>query len=221
MIEVTAFDWVPDVARGYVKDLRVRWALEEAGLPYTERLIDLPQKLGPEHMQRQPFGQVPAFNDGTVDMFESGAIVLRIAEASPALMPADEAGRARVTSWAFAALNSIEPFVMNVSWTELFWPDEPWAPGYLKKAREMLDLRLGQLETWLAAREYLEGGRFTAGDLLMASVLRDLERHDTLPRFPAVEAYFRRCTGRAAFARALAAQLKALATGKAPEAVAG
>lgn len=221
MIEVTAFDWVPDVARGFVKDLRVRWALEEAGLPYTERLIDLQQKLGPEHMRRQPFAQVPAFNDGTVDMFETGAIVLRIAESAPELMPADEAGRARVASWAFAALNSIEPFVMNVSWTELFWPGEPWAPGYLKKAREMLDLRLSQLEIWLGGREYLEGGRFTAGDLLMASVLRDLERHDTLPRFPNVEAYFRRCIGRPAFARALEAQLKALATGKAPEAMAG
>lgn len=210
MREVTAYNWVPDVAQGHVKDLRVRWALEEAGLPYAERLIDHQQKLQPEHLKRQPFAQVPAYNDGAADMFESGAIVMRIAESSETLMPKDEAGRARTMSWAFAALNSIEPFVMKVSWTELFWPDAPWAPAYLVHARGMLGGRLAQLEQWLEGRDYLEG-HFTAGDLLMASVLRDLERHNILPGYPNVEAFMKRCTGRQAFARALEAQLKVFA----------
>lgn len=218
MREVTAFNWVPDVAQGYVKDLRVRWALEEAGLPYTQNLISLAEKQETAHLNRQPFGQVPVFRDNEVELFETGAIVLRIAESSDALMPKDTAGRGRTMSWAFAALNSIEPFVMKVSWTELFWPDAPWAPAYLVHARGMLGGRLAQLEQWLEGRDYLEG-RFTAGDLLMASVLRDLERHNILPGYPNVEAFMKRCTGRPAFARALEAQLKVFAASTPPQPV--
>lgn len=211
MREVTAYEWVPGVAQGFVKDLRVRWALEEAGLPYTERLISLEQKLEAAHLARQPFAQVPVYRDDQADLFESGAIVLRIAETSNALMPGDEAARARVTSWAFAALNSVEPFVANVTSTELFFAGEAWAPGYIVKARELLDMRLTRLADWMKDRDYLEGGRFTAGDLLMASVLRDLERHDVFDSYPGLADYCARCLARPAFKRALTAQLKVFA----------
>jgi glutathione S-transferase len=210
MREVTAYNWVPDFAQGFVKDLRVRWALEEAGLPYTERLIDHQQKLQPEYLKRQPFAQVPAYNDGAADMFESGAIVMRLAESSETLMPKDDAGRARTMSWAFAALNSVEPFVANVRNTELFHPDAPWAEGYLQAASQMAAGRIARVADWMKGRDYLEG-RFTAGDLLMASVLRELEGHALLAAHPALEAYVKRCTGRPAFARALEAQLKVFA----------
>lgn len=211
MREVTAYNWVPDFAQGFVKDLRVRWALEEAGLPYTERLIDHEQKLQPEHLARQPFAQVPVYRDEGVEMFESAAIVMHIAESSDALMPQAAASRARVMSWAFAALNSIEPHVMNVTGTQLFNADQPWAEGYLKSARGMLDMRLQQLSGWLNGRDYLEGGRFTAADLLMASILRELKRDGTLARFPGLDAYCERCIGRPAFRRAIEAQLKVFA----------
>lgn len=211
MREVTAYTWVPDFAQGFVKDLRVRWALEEAGMPYTERLIDHQQKLTPEHLARQPFAQVPVYRDEAGELFESGAIVLHIAEGSPALMPEDTAARARVTSWAFAALNSIEPHVANVTGTQLFHREAPWAEGYLESARAMMTARLKQLSRWLKARTYLEAERFTAADLLMASVVREIERDGGFERFPDLAAYCERCTARPAFTRALEAQLKVFA----------
>ncbi|ABI75767.1 glutathione S-transferase [Hyphomonas neptunium ATCC 15444] len=219
MREVTAYNWVPDFAQGFVKDLRVRWALEEAGLTYTERLIDHEQKLQPEHMARQPFAQVPVYKDDGVEMFESAAIVLHIAQGSDALMPKDAAARARVTSWCFAALNSIEPYVMNVTGTQLFHADAPWAEGYLASARGMLDMRLNQLSGWLKGQDYLEAGRFTAADLLMASVLRELERDGTLGHFPELEAYCQQCLSRPAFRRALEAQLAVFAKAEVPAGV--
>lgn len=215
MREVTAYNWVPDFAQGFVKDLRVRWALEEAGLPYTERLIDHEQKLQPEHLARQPFAQVPVYRDERVEMFESAAIVMHIAESSDALMP-PAASRARVMSWAFAALNSIEPFVMNVTGTQLFHAEAPWAAGYLENARAVLDQRLKRLSAWLETRKYLEAGQFTAADVLMASVLRELERDGTLAAHPVLEAYCQRCLSRPAFKRALEAQLAVFADAEVP-----
>ncbi|MFN7180176.1 glutathione S-transferase family protein [Hyphomonas sp.] len=210
MREVTAYTWVPDFAQGFVKDLRVRWALEEAGLAYAERLIDHEQKLQPEHLKRQPFAQVPVYRDDQVELFESGAIVMQIAEGSEALMPKDSAGRARTMSWAFAALNSVEPFVANVRITQLFHADAPWADGYMENAARMAAGRLARVADWLKGRDYLEG-RFTAGDLLMATVLREMEGHALLAAHPVLEAYVKRCTGRPAFGRALEAQLKVFA----------
>jgi len=207
MPEVTAYNWVPDFAQGFVRDLRVRWALEEAGTGYTENIIDHVEKLTPAYCKRQPFAQVPAYRDGPVDMFESGAIVLRIAEASDALMPRDEVGRARTASWVIAALNSVEPFVMNVRSAELFWADEPWAAGFGRKAGEMLKMRLQRLSDWLGPRDYLED-RFTAGDLMMACVLREVAGSKYLSPFPELESYHARCIERPAFSKALAAQLK-------------
>ncbi|AXE66235.1 glutathione S-transferase [Hyphomonas sp. CACIAM 19H1] len=216
MREVTAYTWVPDFAQGFVKDLRVRWALEEAGLPYTERLIDHQQKLMPDHLARQPFAQVPVYRDDRAELFESGAIVLHIAGGSPALMPEDAAARARVMSWAFAALNSVEPSVANVMGTRLFHGEAPWAAGYLESARAMMDARLKQLSRWLKGRNYLEAERFTAADLLMASVLREIERDGGFDRFPDLAAYCERCVSRPAFKRALEAQLSVFAGAEVP-----
>lgn len=207
MPEVTAYNWVPDFAQGFVRDLRVRWALEEAGIAYSENIIDHDEKLTPAYCRRQPFAQVPAYRDGPVDMFESGAIVLQIAEASEALMPTDAAARARAVSWVFAAMNSVEPFVMNVRMAELFWAEEPWAGQFGQKAADVLHTRLGRLSDWLGKKDYLED-RFTAGDLMMACVLREIAGSEHLAPFPELEAYCARCIARPAFKRALAAQLK-------------
>ena len=208
MPEVTAYNWVPEFAQGFVRDLRVRWALEEAGMAYSENIISLADNKTSEYLRRQPFAQVPAYRDGDVDMFESGAIVLRIAETSETLMPKDEVGRARTLTWVFAAMNSIEPQVMNVRMAELFWADEPWAGAFGVKAGEALHGRLARLADWLGQKDYLEG-RFTAGDLMMACVLREVAGSPHLAAFPELEAYCARCIGRPAFNRALEAQLKA------------
>ena len=210
MPEVTAYNWVPDFAQGFVRDLRVRWALEEAGIGYSEHLITLEENKSPGHLRRQPFAQVPAYRDGPVDMFESGAIVLRIAEGSEALMPKDEAGRARTVSWIFAAMNSVEPQVMNARMAEHFWADEPWAADFGRKAGEGLTGRLNRLSDWLSGKDYLEG-RFSAGDLMMACVLREIAGSEHLAPYPELEAYCARCLERPAFKRALAAQLKVFA----------
>jgi glutathione S-transferase len=207
-IHVSAFRWVPPFAQGYVRDLRVRWALEEAGLPYQATLID-PQIQKSEHYRNwQPFGQVPAYRDGAVEIFESGAIVLHIAWKSDALAPRDEAGRARVTTWVIAALNSIEPQVQNLVQLDVFHAGEAWTVERRPQAEAELSMRLAGLSKWLEGRDYLED-RFTAGDLMMTTVLRELVDSGVLARFPILDAYRRRCEARPAFARALEAQLQA------------
>lgn len=205
-ITVTAFRWVPPFARGLVKDLRVRWALEEAGLGYQTRLIDQEEKLGVAHLQRQPFGQVPVFEQGDLQLFESGAIVLHIARQFEALLPADSNASARAMTWAFAALSSIEPVVQRLAEIDLFHADESWAKARRPGAIEAVRTRLGQLSRWMEGREYLEAS-FSVGDLLMTTVLRDLRQTDLLAEFPVLDAYRIRCEGRPAFQRALAAQL--------------
>ncbi|HEY5107349.1 MAG TPA: glutathione S-transferase family protein [Caulobacteraceae bacterium] len=205
-IELTAFPWVPDFAQGYVRDLRVRWALEEAGLAYKAVLIDPPTKASEAYRQWQPFAQVPAYRDGTVEMFESGAIVLHIAARSEALAPADAAGRARVTTWVVAALNSIEPFAQNLIQLGAA-ADEAGAPGLRTQLETMLNERLEALSAWLEGKDYLEG-RFTAGDLIMTTVLRELVDDGVLARFANLDAYRARCEARPAFGRAMEAQMQ-------------
>lgn len=204
--QVTAFRWVPPFAQGFVRDLRVRWALEEAGETYEADLIDGQVQKSEDYRRRQPFGQVPAYRDGGVEMFESGAIVLHIAARSEALSPPDEAGRARMTSWVIAALNSIEPFVQNVVTLDVFHAGEAWTVERRPQAEAMLNQRLEGLSAWLGDKDYLED-RFTAGDLMMATVLRELADTDAFSRFPSLGAYVRRCTARPAFGRALKAQM--------------
>lgn len=206
-IHVSAFRWVPPFAQGYVRDLRVCWALEEAGLPYEATLIDGQLQKSGSYREWQPFGQVPAYRDDEVEMFESGAIVLHLAARSEALAPRDEAGRARVTTWVIAALNSVEPHVQNLVHLDVFHAGEAWTKERRPQAEAMLNGRLAALSAWLEGRDYLEG-RFTAGDLMMTTVLRELADTEVFSRFPLLDAYRRRCEARPASGRALEAQMR-------------
>jgi glutathione S-transferase len=207
-IEISAYDWVPPFARGLVRDLRIRWALEEAGLSYRQRLLDVRAQRPEDYLQEQPFGQVPAYSDSEVRMFESGAIVLHIAERSEALMPRDAQGRARATTWVLAALNSIEPFITMLIVIDVMNAGAEWAKAARPEVDKVLRLRLGQLSTWLGDREWLED-RFTVGDLMMATVLEALRHAGTLADFPSLAAFKTRCQARPAYQTALAAQLAA------------
>ena len=202
--EVAAFRWFPPFAQGFVRDLRVRWALEEAGLPYSATLIDLSSREG--YRAWQPFGQVPAYRDDEVEMFESGAIVLHIPAKSEALAPRDPAGQARMMTWVVAALNSVEPQAQNFIQLD-DRAEEEWAKARRAEVEADLVSRLTSLSAWLGDKDYLEG-RFTAGDLLMTCVLRELVDSGMLARFPNLDAYRARCEARPAFGVALEAQLQ-------------
>lgn len=206
MITVSAFRWVPDFARGLVRDLRVRWALEEAGLPYEAWLPGQDDKNSDTYRALQPFGQVPAYEEDGFVLFESGAIVHHIASKSDVLMPRDEKGRARTLSWMFAALNSIEPQIQNLTAIDLSHADKAWAQERRPAVLEMAQTRLAALSKWLEGRDYLED-RFTAADLLMTTVLRIPRHCDLVTSMPVLERYRLRCEARPAFKRALAAQM--------------
>ncbi|MDY6924513.1 MAG: glutathione S-transferase family protein [Pseudomonadota bacterium] len=208
MIQVTAFKWVPPFAQGSVRDIRVRWALEEAGLGYDDHLIGFEDQSTPAYRALQPFGQVPAYRDGQVEMFESGAIVLWIAQTSDALMPADPAGRAMVMTWLFAASNSVEPMVAELAGIDLFHADKAWARERRPEVEAQLRRRLADLQTALGARRWFANDRFSAADILMTHVLRDLRHTTLLADFPALADYVARAETRPAFKRALADQLK-------------
>jgi len=207
MITISAFKQVPDFAKGQVRDLRVRWALEEAGLAYETRLLEQGEQNQPDYRALQPFGQVPIFEEDGFVLFETGAIVLHIAERSEALLPADPHARARATQWLIAALNSIEPFVMNVAIIDLFYANEEWAKLRRPGAVEFAQRRLSALSNALGNREYLDGDRFTAGDLMMTTVLRILKHTDIVTSDKCLAAYIARCTARPAFQRAFDAQI--------------
>lgn len=207
MITISAFKWVPDFARGQVRDLRVRWALEEAGLPYTTRLLEQGDQDTPDYRALQPFGQVPIFEEDGFVLFESGAIVLHIGERSETLLPRDAGARARATQWLIAALNSIEPFVMNVTAIDVFYANEEWAKLRRPGAVEFVQRRLSALSTSLGDKPYLDGSRFTAGDLMMTTVLRILKHTDIVTSDRRLAAYVERCTARPAFQRGLEAQI--------------
>ena len=206
MITISAFKWVPPFAQGLVRDLRVRWALEEAGLPYQTRLIDPAVQASPDYRACQPFGQVPMFEEDGLVLFESGSILLHVAARTEALLPQDQKERARAVCWVFAALNSIEPFVQQLAEIDLFWPGEEWAKLHRPDVVNATERRLSELATWLGNREYLEG-RFTVGDLLMTTVLRILRHTDLMESAPRLKAYQARCEARPAFQRALGAQM--------------
>ena len=207
MIRISAFKWVPDFARGQVRDLRVRWALEEAGLPYETRLLGQGDGDAADYRAKQPFGQVPIFEEDGFVLFESGAIVLHIGERSEALLPKDAGARARATQWLIAALNSLEPFIMNVAAIDLFYANEEWAKLRRPGAVEFVQKRLAALSKSLGDKPYLDGGRFTAGDLMMTTVLRILKHTDIVMRDKRLAAYIERCTARPAFQRAFDAQI--------------
>jgi glutathione S-transferase len=209
MITISAYKWVPPQVRGLVRDLRPRWALEEAGIPYTEKLIGLGEDQASDwYRALQPFGQVPAMEEDGFKIFESGAIVLRIAQKSDVLMPKDEVSRLRTISWIFAAINSIEPPVQELALIQLAYADQEWTKARKPMLDEWITKRLAQLADVLDGKDWLEG-RFTAGDLMMVTVLRMLHTTDLLDKEPAIKAYVARGEARPAFQRALAAQLAA------------
>lgn len=201
---LTTYDWVPPPPRGLVRDLRVRWALEEAALPYRVENTSFRDR-GPDHFSAQPFGQVPWLTDGDLTIFESGAILLHLGEKSPALMPTDRSGRAQVLEWVIAALNSVEmatqPWVLfHFMGFAAEGPQAEFVDGFVKA-------RLSRMETVLAGREWLVGGGFSVADLLMADVLRPVDRFDGLAEYPACRAYLARAMSRPAFRKAHADQL--------------
>ncbi|HEX2815139.1 MAG TPA: glutathione S-transferase family protein [Phenylobacterium sp.] len=203
MITISAFRWVPEFARGRVRDLRARWALEEAGLPYRTRLLEQGDQDKPEYRAVQPFGQVPILEEAGETIFESGAIVLHIGERSETLLPKDPAARVRAVQWLIAALSSIEPHVMNVVVASV-QADQEWAKLRRQGAMDFALHRLSSLAAHLGDKPYLDGDHFTAGDLMMVTVLRILPDLIVDER---LKAYVERCTARPAFQRALAAQM--------------
>ena len=207
MITLIAFRSVPPFAQGLVRDLRVRWALEEAGIPYQERLIGPEDQNTAAYRAIQPFGQVPAIETEGLTLFESGAIVFHIADRSEALMPSQADGRARTSAWMFAALNSVEPSIMKLVDIDLFNAGAAWAEARRPAAVDAVQKRLTDLEGWLAGRDYLEG-RFTAGDLLMTTVLRILRHTNIVSERPALLTYQTHCEARPAFKKALADHLR-------------
>ena len=207
MITISAFKWVPDIAKGQVRDLRARWALEEAGLPYQTRLLQPGDQDKPEYRMLQPFGQVPILMEDGLVLFESGAIVLHIGERSETLLPKEAGARARAIQWLVAALNSVEPCVMNVALIDFIYANEQWAKLRRPGAVEFVQRRLAALSNSLGDEPFLDGERFTAGDLVMATVLRILKNTDIVSRDARLAAYLERCTSRPAFKRALDAQL--------------
>jgi glutathione S-transferase len=200
---LTTFDWVPETPRGFVRDLRVRWALEEAGLPYRVESVPFRDR-GTHHFSHQPFGQVPWLTDGDISIFESGAILLHLGERSDALMPADPRGRSEVLEWLFAALNSVE--MASLPWSLFkFSGDIVDTPGR-KHLDQFLNARLQHMERVLAGREWL-AGTFSVADILMADVLRLVDRFDGLAGHPACRDYVARATARPSFVKAHADQM--------------
>src|SRR5262245_9561549 len=206
-IEITAFEWVPDFAKGVVRDLRARWALEEAGLDYRVRLLG--QQRPADYLLEQPFDQVPVLKDGEVHIFESGAIAQYIGAQSEALLPRDSQGKYRAIQWTYAALNSVEPALMNLLLIDLFFTGEEWAKLRRPGAEEFARLKLKRVSDWLGDKQWLEGSRFTIGDLLMVTVLRFLRHTELVAEFPNLADFVRRGEARPAFQRALADQLAA------------
>ena len=204
-IEITAFRWVHEFAQGVVRDLRVRWALEEAGLDYRVRLLDQERPL--EYLREQPFDQVPCFSDGKVRIFETGAIVQYLGEQSEALLPRDPQGKYRAIQWTYAALNSVEPAILNLLLIDIFYAGEEWAKLRRPGAEDFAKLKLKRVSEWLGDKPWLEGDTFSIGDLMMVTVLRFLRHTELVAGFANLADYVRRAEARPAFQRALAAQL--------------
>lgn len=215
-LTVVTYDWVPDFPRGFVRDIRVRWAAEEAGLPYRIETVPLRQK-SDAHRAMQPFEQVPILKDGDITLFESGAILWYLGERSEALMPRDPAGRAATMEWLIAALNSVEPFTLAWLIAKVF----DRSPERTGVAASRMSPRLAQLATALDRRDFLVGDRLTVADILMADVLRIVDAEGGLAAFPGLSDYAARLTARPAFRKAHADQMAHWAAADAREAVAG
>jgi glutathione S-transferase len=203
-IEITAFSWVPPFAQGVVRDLRVRWALEEIGRAYRVRPLGFGRPA--EYLREQPFDQVPTYRDEEVHIFETGAIVQHIGESDERLLPRDPQARMRAIQWTYAALNSVEPALTNLVLIDVFFTGEEWARLRRPGAEDFVKLKLKRLADWLGDSEWLEDG-FTIGDLMMVSVLRNLRNTELVTSHPVLGPYLARGEARPAFQRALADQL--------------
>jgi len=205
-VEITAFRWVPSFAQGLVRDLRIRWALEESGQHYRVRLLDATKPRPQEYFCEQPFGQVPIYKDDQVELFESGAILIHLGLQDDRLLPSDPQGRMRGIAWLIAALNSVEPAIFPLLMINLFNKGEAWTEEAGPKFIERLNGRLQCMSDALGDKEWLEG-RFTIGDLMLVTVLRQLRGTGILDRFPNLAALVKRGEDRPAFQRALSDQL--------------
>jgi glutathione S-transferase len=205
-IAITAFDRSPDGGKGLARDTRVRWALEEAGLPYEVRLVPHHAMKEPAHLALHPFGQIPTYEEDDLVLFETGAIVFHIAQRHPGLLPPDANARARAVTWMFAALNTVEPPILDLFTARILEGDQPWAEARLPLVKERVRSRFAQLAARLGEAEWLDGD-FSAGDLMMVSVLLRARPSGILDEFPTLAAYVARGEARPAYRRAFAAQL--------------
>lgn len=205
-IVITAFERSPDGGKGLARDTRVRWALEEVGQPYEVRLLSFRALKEPAHLALHPFGQIPTCEEGDLTLFETGAIVLHLAQRHAGLLPDDANGRARAVTWMFAAVNTMEPPILELTMALLFERDKPWHADRLPMVRDRVRQRLEQLSARLGEANWLEGA-FSAGDLMMVSVLLRLRSSGILDEFPGLAAYVARGEARPAYQRAFAAQL--------------
>lgn len=203
---ITAFERSPDGGKGLARDTRVRWALEEVGQPYDVRLVSLDAMKAPDHLALHPFGQIPTYEEGELALFETGAIVLHIAGRHAGLLPADADARARAFTWMFAALNTIEPPVIDLTIARIIENDQPWAADRLPLVADRARVRLGQLSARMGDADWLDG-EFSAGDLMMVSVLLRYRMPGLLDEYPNLAAYVARGEARPAYRRAFAAQL--------------
>jgi glutathione S-transferase len=203
---ITAFERSPDRGKGQARDMRVRWAFEEVGQPYDVRLVSFSEMRKPAHRALQPFGQIPTYEEGDLALFESGAIVFHIAEKHSGLLPEDANARAHAIMWMFAALNTMEPPIFDRSLTVILERDEPWYEQRLRALEDSIRKRLGDLSARLGDADWLDGA-FSAGDLMMVTVLRRLNGSGILEEYPNLAAYVARGEARPAFKRAFDAQL--------------
>ena len=205
-ITITAFERSPDGGKGLARDTRVRWALEEVGQPYEVRLVSFKAMKEPAHRALQPFGQIPTYEEGDLTLFETGAIVFHIAERHAGLLPDDANARARAITWMFAALNTVEPPILELVSAKLLEGDKSWSAQRMPLVVDRVRDRLGQLSHRLGDADWLDGA-FSAGDLMMVSVLLRLRPSGILDEFPSLAAYVARGEARPAYQRAFAAQL--------------
>lgn len=215
-ITITAFEHSPDGGKGLARDSRVRWALEEVAQPYEVRTLSLKAMKEPAHLALQPFGQIPTFEEGNLSLFETGSILLHIAQRYDGLLPKDENARARAITWMFASLNTVEPPILEFVHAKILEGDKPWAEERMPLVKDRLRNRLKQLSTYLGDKEWLDGA-FSVADIMMASVLLRLRASGILDEFPNLAAYVARGESRPAYKRAYVAQRETFEKGKASQ----
>ena len=205
-VTITAFEASPDRGKGLARDMRVRWALEEVGRPYDVRLVSFVEMKQPAHLALHPFGQIPTYEEGDLVLFESGSIIFHLAQHHAGLLPDDADARARAITWMFAALNSVEPPILDLVTARILEGDKPWATERMPLVMDRIHARLAQLSARLGDADWLDGG-FSAGDLMMVSVVLRVKPSGILDDYPNLAAYVARAEARPAYQRAFAAQL--------------